>query len=310
MKRPFVGIGHSMGGNNLVNLAFMHPRLFESLILIDPVFAPTVSSRGDISPAQSSAVRRDKWPSRKIALQSFKKSKFYQTWDPRVLDLWVQHGLRELPTKLYPDVPAAVEPYAPDNHEVTLTTTKHQEVFTFLRPIDISIKASLDGFSEAEKIELKKLLHPDFKPSDLSTGVYRPEPVITFNNLPHLRPSVLYIFGEISPLSAPQARREKMAATGTGRGGSGGAEAGRVKDIVMKDIGHLIPMEKVTETAQHCSDWISGELKRYKRNDELLERYRKAQPEKEWFTLSDKLMKKFRQEIEATRRKSSKESKI
>ena len=37
MPRPIVGIGHSMGGNNLVNLSLMHNRLFTSLILIDPV---------------------------------------------------------------------------------------------------------------------------------------------------------------------------------------------------------------------------------------------------------------------------------
>jgi pimeloyl-ACP methyl ester carboxylesterase len=300
-----------MGGNNLVNVAFIHPRLFEGLILIDPVISRVTSPRGNILPAQSSALRRDKWPSRKIALQSFKKSKFYQTWDPRVLDLWVQHGLRELPTKLYPDVPAAVEPYAPDSHEVTLTTTKHQEVFTFFRPIDNSFRASLDHFSEAEKIELNKLVHPELDPNlDMSSGIYRPESAITFDNLPHLRPSVLYIFGELSPLSGPQSRTEKLATTGTGLGGSGGVEAGRVKDIILKDTGHLIPMEKVVETAQHCSDWIAGELNRYKKNEELLERFRNAQSEKERFTLSDKIISKFRRELEATRNQGSKESKI
>ncbi|KAH8736089.1 hypothetical protein BGZ61DRAFT_472454 [Ilyonectria robusta] len=33
----------------------------------------------------------------------FKKSKLYQSWDPRVLDAWVRYGLRELPTDLYPN---------------------------------------------------------------------------------------------------------------------------------------------------------------------------------------------------------------
>jgi pimeloyl-ACP methyl ester carboxylesterase len=300
-----------MGGNNLVNLALMHPRLFESLILIDPVIARWTSQKGNITPAQSSAVRRDKWPSRKIALESFKRSKFYQAWDPRVLDLWVEYGLRELPTKLYPDVPPAIEPYNSDSHEVTLTTTKHQEVFTFLRPVDNSFKASLDGFSEEEKKELLQLTHPDLDPSwDNSPGLYRPEPLITFNNLPYLRPSVLYIFGEISPLSFVKMRKDKMEVTGIGPGGSGGSKAGRVKDVVVKDTGHLIPMEKVTETAQHCSEWIAGELQRYKRNEELLKRFRNAQPDKERFTLSEKLMNKYRSEIDAARKRSSKESKI
>ena len=106
MKRPLIGIGHSMGGNNLVNLSIMHPRLFTSLILIDPVIARTPSAQGNFAPARLSAKRRDRWPSREAAAASFKRSKFYQTWDPRVLDLWIKYGLRNLPTLVYPIYPA------------------------------------------------------------------------------------------------------------------------------------------------------------------------------------------------------------
>jgi pimeloyl-ACP methyl ester carboxylesterase len=307
MKRPFVGIGHSMGGNHLTNLALMHPRFFESLILVDPVIARSVARHGSITPAALSAVRRDRWPSKKAALQSFKKNKFYQVWDPRVLDLWVEYGLRELPTKLYPTVPPAVEPYNPEAVDVTLTTTKHQEVFTFLRAQHNSLRASLDGFTEEEKKELKKLTHPDLDSTwDASAEIYRPEPIITFDNLPFLRPSVLYLFGKESALSAEPSRKEKMAATGTGLGGSGGAKAGRVKEIVMKDTGHLIPMEKVTETAEHCATWIASELARFKRNEELLDRFRGAQAEQERYTLSSKLMDRFKVSLEQASGKKSK----
>jgi pimeloyl-ACP methyl ester carboxylesterase len=204
MKRPLFGIGHSMGGNNLVNLSFMHPQLFQSLILIDPVLANFMSGMGNVTPAQASAVRRDRWPTRKIAAQSFQKSKFYQSWDPRVLDLWIKYGLRDLPTKLYPDVRPAIEPYGPDNSEVTLTTTKHQEVMTFVRPVHDSDRASLAGFTEEEKKQLRSLTHPEIGTlaQNPSIIVYRTEGLITFKNLPFLRPSVLYIFGELSPMSA------------------------------------------------------------------------------------------------------------
>ena len=143
MPRPIVGIGHSMGGSNLVNLSLMHPRLLETLVLIDPVIARLPSVNGNWGPASASAFRRDRWPSRKVAETSFKRSKFYQTWDPRVLDRWIKYGLRELPTKIYPDpqpMPAAtgstvtpeptVTPNVTANYEekeVTLTTTKHQD---------------------------------------------------------------------------------------------------------------------------------------------------------------------------------------
>ena len=100
MPRPLIGIGHSMGGNNLINLSLMHPRLLETLVLIDPVIVPLAKVTGDWAIAAASSVRRDRWPSRKVAAESFKKSKFYQTWDPRVLDRWIKYGLRELHSQI------------------------------------------------------------------------------------------------------------------------------------------------------------------------------------------------------------------
>jgi pimeloyl-ACP methyl ester carboxylesterase len=288
MKRPFVGIGHSMGGNNLTNLALMHPRLFESLILIDPVMAPFISPRGNVSPAHSSATRRDRWPSRQVALESFKRSKFYQAWDPRVLDLWIKYGLRELPTKLYPDAVAPTLPYDSAGREVTLTTTKHQEVFTFLRPVSVEHFGPTEGFSKAELAELKDVLYPDLE-QNWKGSFYRPEPVRTFENLKYVRPSVLYLFGETSPLSALDSRTEKLSSTGIGLGGSGGVEKGRVKDIIIKDTGHLIPMEKVTATATSCAGWIASEMRIWARREALLKRLWDATPDEQKYTLERRM---------------------
>ncbi|EAQ82891.1 hypothetical protein CHGG_11067 [Chaetomium globosum CBS 148.51] len=139
MPQPLVGIGHSMGGAQLTYLALCHPRLLHSLALLDPVITTTHSG---IGPAAASTNRRDIWDSRAAAAARFAKSPFYRAWDPRVLDLWVRHGLRALPTELYPYPPGAARtsptattpnPNATDP-PVTLTTTKHQELFTFLRP--------------------------------------------------------------------------------------------------------------------------------------------------------------------------------
>jgi pimeloyl-ACP methyl ester carboxylesterase len=291
MKRPFVGIGHSMGGNNLTNVALMHPRLFESLILLDPVIAPFISPRGNISPAQSSVLRRDRWPSRQVALESFKRSKFYQAWDPRVLNLWVKYGLRDLPTKLYPDTVSPTLPYDSSGNDVTLTTTKHQEVFTFLRPTSIEYFGSTEGMSQSEIAELKEILYPDLD-KRWEGNFYRPEPVRTFENLQFVRPSVLYIFGETSPLSSIRSRTEKLSNTGIGAGGSGGVQKKRVKDVIIKDTGHLIPMEKVSETAKTCSDWIASEMEIWIRREQLLKRFWNATPDKGKYTL-ERRMKMF-----------------
>ncbi|KAF2833519.1 alpha/beta-hydrolase [Ophiobolus disseminans] len=260
MPRPLFGVGHSMGGAQLAYLSLLHPRLFESLVLIDPVIQGRVSLLGNVSPAAASARRRERWPSREEALKSFKKSKFYQTWDPRVLDLWVKHGLRDVPTKLYPDAKAP---------EVTLTTTKHQEVMTFLRPNFPAAPGDTEP-SSAEftktNLKLNRRTHPDLDPSDTPQApFYRGESTMIFNQLPHLRPSVLYVFGSESFLTKdPTIIEEKMRITGSGVSGSGGHAEGRIASVIVQDAGHLIPMEKVEETADHVGTWLQKEIIRYR----------------------------------------------
>lgn len=293
--RPIVGIGHSMGGNNLINLSLMHPRLFITLLLIDPVVSRKASPRGNWSPAQLSSIRRDRWPSRKAAEESFKKSKFYQAWDPRVLALWVKYGLRDLPTKVYDDT-AEARPYEPQEKEVTLTTTKHQEVFTFLRPTPKTSMLVDLGLPE-------RLTHPDFDPALKDQLFYRAEGIRTFENLPYLAPSAFYVFGEHSDLSTPSAMNDNLDNTGTALGGSGGVAAGRVQHVLLKGTGHLIPMEKVDETARVCTEWLDGEMKRWKDDEEMKMAVWAKVPEREKFTINEKMNEALGKDLGAGVRK-------
>jgi len=202
----------------------------------------------------ASTFRRDLWPSRRAAAESFRKSQFYQAWDERVLDRWLNYGLRDVPTAIYPDDGATTDGEKP----VTLTTTKHQEVFTFLRP-------TFSGKQEPEKDVIDRAAQPDFDVAfPRSYPFYRPEPVRTFHNLPFVRPSVLYIFGGLSDLSPPDWREEKMERTGSGVGGSGGVKEGRVKQVVLEEHGHLIAMEAVEACADATAAWVGPELKRWR----------------------------------------------
>ena len=242
----------------------MHPRLFTTIILLDPViFSVAKSPGGEIqNTILQSTYRRDLWPSRKAAAEALKRNKFYQTWDPRVLDKWIEHGLRDVPTTLFPNIESARKAAGsgPSDTPVTLTTTRHQEVFTFGRP-------NFEGMPD--KAPYNRKTHPDLY-SDLPGGwpFYRPEVPLTFMRLPHLRPSVLYFFGELSEMSHEQGRNEKMEATGVGLGGSGGAKEGRVKAHLLKNVGHLIAMEAVDETAQLAAEWIGPELRRWSEEQE------------------------------------------
>lgn len=245
MPRPIIGVGHSFGGAILCNLAFMHPRLLSTIVLLDPVIQGHASAPTGPSPAQLSAFRRDYWPSRADAEASFRKSKFYQSWDPRALDQWCEYGIRETPSRLYPN----------DKSGVTLSTTKHQECFTFLRP-------SWEGVSPVGEEIVNRRMVPDMGKDDLvKYPFYRAEPPTTLSKMATLRPSVLFIVGGESPMSTPSARKQKMDVTGTGLGGSGGAKEGKVAEVVLHGVGHLVAMEATGKCADSAACWIGEQLK-------------------------------------------------
>ncbi|KAM4062980.1 alpha/beta hydrolase family protein [Hirsutella rhossiliensis] len=249
MPRPLFAIGHSFGANALVNVALMHPRFFNGLVLLDPVIGHFDSSPEYLvqGPAALSIHRRDVWPSRKAAADAFRRSGFYQAWDPRVLDRWIEHGIR--PVSGNEDV----------DGEVTLATSKHQEVFTYMRP-------SWPAYDAKGTI----LVNPELAP-DLDTGpghrcshpFYRAEGAATMARLPNVRPGTLYIIGAKSASAAPDICGDRVALTGSGPGGSGGVRAGRVKEVVHPDYGHLIPMEAPLFCAAEAAAWAKTELDRW-----------------------------------------------
>lgn len=228
-----------------VQLALLHPRLLQALVLMEPVIQTTNPSKayGPVS-----TYRRDLWPSRQDAMARFASSKFYQAWDSRVFDKWTEYGLRELPTEMYPD-------RGPKEWPVTLTTPKAQEVFSFLRP-------KYYGNPDIPPAE-DRTVYGDMHPDDVEDyPFYRPEPAEAFRRLPELKPPVQYVFGERSELSQPPSRRDKMHTTGIGVGGSGGQAMGRVQEAVL-DAGHLVPMERVAECAEMAASFIQTELARW-----------------------------------------------
>ncbi|KAI7771916.1 hypothetical protein LZL87_006192 [Fusarium oxysporum] len=274
IPHPIVGIGHSMGGTQLAQLALWHPRLLDSLVLIDPIIQVPNPS---ISLAGLSTKRRDIWPSREDAVARFKKSKFFQSWDPRVLELWIEHGLRDIPTELHPKE----EGSSPDER-VTLTTSKHQELFSFVRPSYLA--RHWESFNDQDPEQNKDCPNYPF---------HRPEPPKIFRHLPELRPSTLFVFGKQSEFSSPERRQEKISTTGTGIGGSGGAAAGRVQGETL-DCGHLIPMEKASECADVISSFVGEQMRRWRDQQESFKRYRENMSRREQITIDGKWEEKVK----------------
>lgn len=250
MIQPIVGFGHSMGGNVIINLALLHPRLLTTVIAVEPVIN-TSPAEMDFIGTFPLTIKKDRWPSREAAMTSITKSPFYAHWDPRVLSLFREHGLRSLPT-------SAAQNDTKDT--VTLTTTKHQEVLSFARA----------AFPPSRTQNLASFVptldtHPDLGADrHASNAFYRPESTMTFQQLPYLRPSCFFVYGANSHMAAGRApgRKDKLESTGTATGGSGGAAVGRVQEKVVKGS-HFVPFEIPDEIADILSQWYDGELDRW-----------------------------------------------
>ncbi|KAL3480180.1 Alpha/beta hydrolase family-domain-containing protein [Aspergillus californicus] len=269
IPRPIIGVAHSMGCAQLVNLSIIHPRLLSTLVLLEPVILE--ASFGGLNPAIMSAKRRDLWDSPEKATASFTKG--LRQWDPRVRDRYLRFGLRPTPTRLYNP---ANNPKIPKT-AVTLTTTKHQESWNFTTPN-----------LEPEQAGLDRLLLPDWDAEQERPYLFsRPECWSAMRNLPFLRPGVLWIFGSRSYLSLPEAQESKMRATGTGTGGSGGVAKGMVEKAVLPEGSHLLVLEQVGWSASVSADWIGRWYKGWLEDEEFWHGYKSKDSDPEMLRLSE-----------------------
>lgn len=126
---PVIGLGHSFGGNALVQAAAERPDLFESLFLVDPMTPPHYvpkerwEKEGQAVYGLSAGAirRRTTWPSRAEAAKIMRAQPFYAAWDQVIFDLYVAHGL----------VPVD---YNNPEGEVTLATPSWCEAAIFTEP--------------------------------------------------------------------------------------------------------------------------------------------------------------------------------
>ncbi|OLL24569.1 Peroxisomal membrane protein LPX1 [Neolecta irregularis DAH-3] len=209
IRQPLIGIGHSLGGYHMVLASLRHPRLFVAIIGMDPVIGPLTSLSESL--AASSAKRRDIWTSREDAAKYFSSRPFYQNWDPRVLKLHLKYGLRDLPTATYPD-----------KKGVTLTTTKHQEVWTFKKPTP-------DGI---------------FDPFELRYVEDQHRYVAEYLSM--IQCSTFFLVGGKSAVAPPKIDNSPKSEL-----------------VVMKNAGHLIPIENPSESADIIAPFCEKCLKRY-----------------------------------------------
>ena len=208
------------------------------------------------------------------------RSKFFKDFDPKVLDIYRKFGVRETPTAIYPDV--ATEGQGP---AATLTSTKYQEAWYYLRPNF----APVSGDWEQER-----LLAPDQDPEKEGRRMFwRAELTQSFNNLPHVRPSVLWVYGKKSHINTAEFKDEKMELTGTGLGGNGGASRGRV-EMAELDGGHMVCCENIKGSAAVAASWLGKELGRWRKEEEFYRNFDRKKSERDGLVASKEYMRNVR----------------
>jgi hypothetical protein len=225
---------------------------------MEPVIVKDIYSGHAPQLSLMSLKRRDTWPSKSAAIQAARK--IYKRWDSRVLERWNEYGIRHLKASDHPQNDAES---SENDRPVTLTSSKYQEVLYYLRPNALG-KVPLKEGDAKENTAYDPLFHPDIIGSAYETSpFYRSEGPIAWKMTKHIRPSLLYVFGDNSPISTPETREGLLKRTGVGFGGSGGTNHSKVKGVVLKGAGHTAPLEMVVETASAIGPWLARALEQW-----------------------------------------------
>jgi pimeloyl-ACP methyl ester carboxylesterase len=106
--RGIVGVGHSLGAVTSLLAAAADPGLFSAVVAVDPLvftgahslFWATVKAvglGGRISLVRGARRRRELWSDRGEARTSYSSKKVFASWDPEVLDDYLDAGMVDLP---------------------------------------------------------------------------------------------------------------------------------------------------------------------------------------------------------------------
>ncbi|KAI0064411.1 hypothetical protein BV25DRAFT_319695 [Artomyces pyxidatus] len=122
-----VAVGHSAGAcvTSMSTLGYSLQALpYTTVIAIEPAMLPRAAfaTRYENFPQamvlkEEAKTRKDVWASRAAAHEWFRRRLPWKRWHPRVLELFVEHGLRDLPSVTYPGLKKGV----------TLSCTRAQE---------------------------------------------------------------------------------------------------------------------------------------------------------------------------------------
>lgn len=261
MRRPLVAVGHSMGGTQAVAAAHYHPRLFESVVLLDPpmtfTFAHTIAGM-----MQFVLNKPEKFRSRAEVVKFVRKHPFFRAWKPEVLQRYMDSSFHSNPTVQHSD--EAVKPTTPNASEARGLGRMVAE------PVDWS-----------ELTHIQRHDYPDaHTDSPLLGPIYNPHTRDGYMFLKTLRPRALFVLAQNSRICPPNELEDRTRITGTGPGGSGGVETGNVASVTVPG-GHFFPMTNPEGSAQSIAEWLKNSLSKWRQTEDTFQQHWQARSKAE-----------------------------
>ena len=248
--KPVVGLGHSMGCNQLLYLSHWHPGLFNSFAFIEAGIDPEYGKGITIPWMLQTLKRKEAFPTRKEAEADLVKAHFAAGWDERVKLRLKKYGIYRV------DVGGRME---------WRSTTPKQQIATLVSRFNPERIGLGPGGINAVTLKEREAV-PDSDPAAWNEGpFYRPELKGAWDILPNVRPWVLYVNAGKSPFfGRPDTREERARLTGTGIAGNGGMKLGAVQQVIVDEGEHTMVFDKnLNKIADHVAKWMVEEARRW-----------------------------------------------
>ncbi|KAE9362647.1 hypothetical protein N431DRAFT_490406 [Stipitochalara longipes BDJ] len=226
---PIIGIGHSVGASQLVTLSLMHPSLFTSLALIEPIISNNPSEAGVEKLALAAIRRRREWKTRAEAEAYFGKA--WAKWDPRVRERWNSSALISSDAKSV-------------DGKTELAWGRVQELGSYM-----------------DSSELQAIAAGEVVQSGKGSAVWTPYPPQIWERIKDLGVHTLFVCGNESAQNGDVSRKHWEDVTATNEKLWLRGFERKVELLKMECIGHLAPMEAPKKCAEHVGAWIEAEMK-------------------------------------------------
>ena len=114
-------------------------------------------------------------------------------------------------------------------------------------------------------------------------------------NLPQIRPSILWIFGSRTHINSLILQDEKVSLTGTGIEGNGGVKAGTVEKAIIENGDHMVPLERVKECAMVLGRWFEKKVEEFGAEETFHREHKRGKSEREMLVTSKQWLTSVRE---------------